>query len=81
MRKLGMYFVKAKAEVVKGEMRMNKRIAQLIKRAGISDAEDKRVGNMPDDYKTGYFAGWVAGREAQRNADIKVIEHQQWATQ
>jgi hypothetical protein len=52
-------------------MNINRRFAQLFKRAPDSDI-DKRIGHMPEEYQNGYYNGFVRGRDLQREADITV---------
>lgn len=49
----------------------DRQLAQLFKRAR---AEDKGLENMPQEYRDGWYDGAVAGREAQRNADVEVAK-------
>ena len=39
-----------------------------LKRVTVSDRELKRVAKQSDDYKHGYFSGYVKGREKQYSA-------------
>ena len=42
-----------------------------LKRVKVSDEELDRVEQQSDDYKKGYFSGYVNGRDAQYSADLK----------
>jgi hypothetical protein len=53
-------------------MKLNRRLAQLFKRAGSEIEIGKRIENTPEDYKQGFYDGFVQGRDAQRKADIEV---------
>ena len=44
-----------------------------LKRVKVSDRELKRVAKQSDDYKHGYFSGYVNGRDGQYTADLKAI--------
>lgn len=49
---------------------MNKKqLQQLFRR---KSGSDEHIWNMPQEYKDGWYAGNIAGREAQRKADIEV---------
>lgn len=47
----------------------DKQLAQYFRRA---TCDDSGIENMPDDYKEGWYAGFVKGRDTQRESDIKV---------
>ncbi len=42
-----------------------------LKRVKVSDEELDRVAKQSDDYKHGYFSGYVKGRDGQYSADLK----------
>ncbi len=54
-------------------MKTDRQLAQLFKRAGL-DERDKQIENMPDEFKNGFYKGFVEGREAQRISDIQVAK-------
>jgi len=55
------------------EMKADKRLEQLFKRVGSGNAGEQ-IENMPDDYKRGFYDGFVQGRDTQRKSDIQVAK-------
>ena len=47
------------------------KINNLLKRV---KADTNQIENMPDDYKKGWFDGFVKGRDGQRKADIEAVQ-------
>ena len=54
-----------------GEIVMNKKLVMLFKRVS---GDDNSISNMPEEFKRGWYDGFVVGRETQRNADIEAGE-------
>ncbi len=51
--------------------KLDRQLAQIFKRCG---GNSDGIENMPEDYKDGWYVGDVAGREAQRTADIALVK-------